>query len=70
VKVLEHDAVPVTPATRVQLGSVAVTPVTPKVTLPPGVLTGAVESTTVAVQVEGWLMTTGLGAQLTVVVVG
>ena len=52
VKVVLHVAVPaVVPAARVQVVNVPVTPLTAKFTLPVGVLTGVVESVTVAVQV-------------------
>ena len=71
VKVEVHVAVPaVALAARVQVVKVPVTPVTAKVTDPVGVTTvpAVDESTTVAVQVEPWLTTTGL-VQLTEVVV-
>jgi len=70
VKVLVHVAVPaVALAARVQVVKVPVTPVTAKVTAPVGVMTAPVDaSTTVAVHVEPWLMTTGL-VHVTLVVV-
>jgi len=70
VNVLVHVAVPaVALAVRVQVVKVPVTPVTAKVTAPVGVMTAPVDaSTTVAVQVDPWLMTTGL-VQVTLVVV-
>jgi len=66
-----HVAVPaVALAARVQVVNVPVTPLTAKVTLPVGVMTvpAVDESTTVAVQVEPWLTTTGV-VQVTLVVV-
>src|SRR6267143_1355780 len=65
-------AVPaVAPAARVHVVKVPVTPETAKVTEPVGVMTvpAADESATVAVQVEPWLMTTGLVHATLVVVV-
>jgi len=71
VKVEVHAAVPaVPPAARVQDENVPVTPVTLRVIVPVGVLTGVVESVTVTVHVEPWLIATEVGVQDTVVVVG
>jgi len=64
-------AVPeVVPGARVHVAIVPVTPVTANVTDPVGVMAvpAVEESTTVAVQLEPWLMTTGV-MQLTLVVV-
>jgi len=70
VNVLLQVATPaVVPAAKVQVVNVPVTPLTLKVTVPVGALTGEVESVTVAVQVDPSLMTIVDGAQDTVVVV-
>ena len=65
-----HVAVPaVALAARVQVVNVPVTPLTAKATEPVGVVTvPGDESTTVAVQVEPWLTTTGLVHDTEVVV--
>ncbi len=69
VKVVLQVAVPDgVPAARVQVVNVPVTPATAKFTLPVGVLTGEVESVTVAVHVTPWLRKADEG-QLTLVVV-
>ena|SRR2546427_12648792 len=71
VNVLVHVAVPaVVPAVRLQVVNVPVTPVTPSVSVPVGVLTvPPAVSVTVAVHVDPWLIKTGEGAQVTAVVV-
>jgi hypothetical protein len=72
VYVTEQVATPVVAVTpRVQLVDGVKVPVEfeAKVTVPVGVLTGAVMSVTVAVHVDPWLTTTEAGEQLTVVVV-
>jgi hypothetical protein len=71
VKVELQVAVPaVVPAARVQLVNVPVTPVTPKVTEPVGVVAPVADvSVTVTLQVDPWLITTGL-VQVTMTLVG
>lgn len=65
-----HVAVPaVVPAASAHVVNVPVTPVTPRLTVPVGAVTGAVESVTVTVQVDPWFTATGV-AQVTLVVVG
>jgi hypothetical protein len=70
VNVTEQLAVPVTPATRVQVVELndPAGPVSVNVTVPVGVVGLALVSVTVAVQDEAWFTTTGL-VQETVVVV-
>ena len=71
MNVLVHVAVPaVVPGARAHAVNVPVTPLTLSDTDPVGVLTApAAVSTTVAVQVEPWLITTGLMHVTLVVVV-